>query len=296
MDRSSPFLPVVAGSCALALLCLLVATSHAQGTSKSAQPARKSADAEGSAIPGGVVRWSAPGTKSCRMGGKSWPPLDETCYFPIDLLQKPSVVTVTRVGAGRSETARVRIDAHDYGTQEVNLPDIPQRDPSAADRQRMAREGQLIARVFGRRESPATFRLPLGPPAKPMAPCKAFGVDRVFNGKPAPQPHMGMDCLTPAGTPVIAVADGTVALARDLFHPGNAVFVDHGHGLVSESFHLAEISVTEGQVVKKGDVLGKVGTTGRSTGPHLFFGVRWHGARIDPKWVLGDPSKITAVR
>ena len=98
-----------------------------------------------------------------------------------------------------------------------------------------------------------------------MASGKAFGVNRVFNGKPAPQPHMGTDYLTPAGTPVIAAADGMVALAQDLFHPGNAVFVDHGDGLITMSFHLSEIAVQAGQAVKKGELLGKVGTTGRST-------------------------------
>src|ERR1700722_17488193 len=87
---------------------------------------------------------------------------------------------------------------------------------------------------------------------------------------------------TPIGSPVLAVADGKVALAADLFFPGNAVFIDHGDGLVSMYFHLAEINVKAGDDLKKGHILGKVGSTGRATGPHLFFGVRWHDARINP--------------
>ena len=230
------------------------------------------------------------------MGGRSWQPLDETCYFPIDILQKPGIVTVTRVGTSATESARVRIDAHDYGTQEVELPDIPQKNPSRTDIARMAREGNLIARVFQRREGPPQFTLPLGPPAKPLPSGKAFGVNRVFDGKPAPQPHMGIDFLAGPGTPVLSVADGTVVLAQELFHPGGAVFVDHGNGLVTMSFHLSEIDVRAGDVVKKGDTVGKVGTTGRSTGPHLYFGVRWHGARINPRPLLEDPSRITPIR
>ncbi len=265
---------------------------------KPAAPFKDNPDARtaGSAIPGGIVRWSETGTRSCRMGKRSWPALGDTCYYPIDILQKPGLITVTRIGAGKSESAKVRIDPFDYGTQAVELPDIPQRDPSRADLKRIAREGQLLAKLWQRREGPRQFTLPLGPPAKPLPAGKAFGVNRVFDGKPASQPHMGIDYPIGPGNPVIAVADGTVALADDLFNPGNAVFVDHGDGLISESFHLSEMSVKAGDTVKKGDVIGKVGTTGRSTGPHLFFGVRWHGARINPRFLLEDPSKIAAVR
>lgn len=79
------------------------------------------------------------------------------------------------------------------------------------------------------------------------------------------------------------------------FFAGNAVFVDHGDGLVSMYFHLSEIDVKAGQKIKKGQTLGQVGSTGRSTGAHLFFGVRWHNARINPELLLGDPAEIPAV-
>jgi murein DD-endopeptidase MepM/ murein hydrolase activator NlpD len=89
------------------------------------------------------------------------------------------------------------------------------------------------------------------------------------------------------GSPVLAVADGTVVLARDLFY-ANAVFIDHGDSLVSMYFHLGEVAVTAGKDIKKGHTLGTVGSTGRATGPHLFFGVRWHGARINPDLLFED--------
>ncbi len=103
------------------------------------------------------------------------------------------------------------------------------------------------------------------------------------------------DYSTPEGTRVLAVADGTVVMAEDLFFPGNAVFIDHGDGHISMYFHLSEIGVKAEQQVSKGDTLGLVGTTGRSTGTHLFFGIRWHGARINPQFLLEDPAKIPAV-
>lgn len=118
---------------------------------------------------------------------------------------------------------------------------------------------------------------------------------RVFNGKPTSQPHTGIDYPTPVGSSVLAVADGTVVIAEDMFFEGNAVFIDHGNGLISMYFHLSDIDVAGGQEVKKGHILGRVGSTGRATGPHLFFGIRWHDARIDPKFVLEDPRKIPSL-
>jgi murein DD-endopeptidase MepM/ murein hydrolase activator NlpD len=245
--------------------------------------------------PGTLVRWSVPGTTRCRMGARSWPPLGETCYYPIDLEHKPGVITVTRQGKNRSETARIAITQRAYGTQEIELPDIPQANPSAADLKRNERERILLAKIFRRKEGPAKFTLPLGKPANPLPEGKSFGVDRIFNGKRAVQPHTGSDYPLPASTPVQAAADGTVVLAQELFYPGNAVFIDHGDGLISMYFHLSDINVHAGQEVVKGDRVGQVGTTGRSTGPHLFFGIRWHDARIDPRMVLEDPARIPAL-
>jgi murein DD-endopeptidase MepM/ murein hydrolase activator NlpD len=247
------------------------------------------------AAPGTVVRWSVPGTKRCMMGARSWAPLGDTCYFPIDVEHKPGVVIVARLGAKRSERARVSVEPRSYGTQAIELPDIPQANPSPADLRRNERERVLLAKVFNRKEGPPRFDLPLGKPANPLPEGKSFGVDRVFNGKRAAQPHMGSDYPVPASTPVLAAADGTVVLAQDLFYPGNAVLIDHGDGLISMYFHLSDINVEPGQEVAKGEAIGKVGTTGRSTGPHLFFAVRWHNARIDPRFLLEDPARIPAL-
>jgi len=248
-----------------------------------------------SAEPGTIVRWSAPGTKRCRMKERSWPALEETCYYPIDLLQKPGIIRITRWGHGPGETAHIMVEPYAYGTQEIELGDIPQANPSPKDLKRDAKERVLLNKVWKHKEGPAKFTLPLGPPARPLPEGKSFGVKRIFNGKPAAQPHTGADYATPVNTPVLAVADGTVVIAEDLFFPGNAVFIDHGDGLISMYFHLSEIRVKTGQQVNIGDMVGLVGTTGRSTGPHLFFGVRWHGARINPQFLLKDPARIPAV-
>jgi murein DD-endopeptidase MepM/ murein hydrolase activator NlpD len=80
-----------------------------------------------------------------------------------------------------------------------------------------------------------------------------------------------------------------------MFFEGNSVFIDHGDGLISMYFHLSEIKVQAGQEVKRGETLGLEGATGRATGPHLWFGVRWHDARIDPHFLLENPDRIPAV-
>jgi murein DD-endopeptidase MepM/ murein hydrolase activator NlpD len=122
------------------------------------------------------------------------------------------------------------------------------------------------------------------------------GAKWIFDGKPdASEIHTGVDYALGTGTPLVAVADGTVAVAEDLFFTGNAVFVNHGNGLVTMYFHLSEIKVQAGQDVKKGETLGLAGSTGRASGPHLHFGVRWHDARISPEALLDDPADIPAL-
>jgi murein DD-endopeptidase MepM/ murein hydrolase activator NlpD len=246
--------------------------------------------------PGTVVRWSSPRTKRCVMGGRAWPAMEETCYYPVDLFEKPGVIRISRRGIGAAELAQISVAAYPYDTEDIVLGDIPQANPSAADLQRNGREQARLAKVWSRHEGPARFTLPLGAPVSPRPDGKGFGDKWIFNGKPdASELHTGADYALSAGTPVAAAADGTVVVAEDLFFPGNAVFIDHGDGLITMYFHLSEIKVQVGNEVKRGDIIGLVGLTGRASGPHLHVGVRWHNARVDPQFLFGDPSKIPAV-
>jgi hypothetical protein len=248
------------------------------------------------AVQGTLVRWSVPGTKRCGMGGRTWDALQETCYYPIDMLHKPGLVKVNRHGVGPTKAAQISVLASSYGTQEIDLGDIPQANPSPEDLRRNARDQALVEKIWARREGPARFTLPLGAPASPLPEPKGFGAEWIFNGKPdSSEIHSGVDYALGPGTAVSSLADGTVVLAEDLFFTGKAVFVDHGNGLVSMYFHLSDIKVQAGQDVKKGESLGLVGATGRLTGPHLHLGVRWHDARIDPQPLLEDPAKIPAI-
>jgi murein DD-endopeptidase MepM/ murein hydrolase activator NlpD len=279
-------------SLALALAALTMAVGPVPATARPAKGPTPKIEAE----QGSVVRWSVPGTKRCGMGKRSWDALQETCYYPIDMLRKPGLVKVTRQGVGPAQFAQISVGASSYGTQNIELGDIPQANPSPADLRRNARDQALLEKIWKRREGPARFTLPLGSPAMPLRDAQGFGATWIFNDKPdSSEIHSGADYALAPGSPVSALADGTVVLAEDLFFAGNAVFIDHGNGLVTMSFHLSEIKVHTGQDVKKGETLGLVGSTGRVTGPHFHLGVRWHDARIDPQALLDDPAKIPAI-
>jgi murein DD-endopeptidase MepM/ murein hydrolase activator NlpD len=140
-----------------------------------------------------------------------------------------------------------------------------------------------LSRVTPEREWSGKFTAPADAPISDV-----FGSQRVFNGK-AQRPHFGLDFRVPAGTPVAAMNQGTVLLARPLYYEGNCVVIDHGLGLLTLYFHLSEFKVKEGDVVKRGDVLGLSGGTGRATGPHLHVAVRWQGTYLDPARLMQLP-------
>ena len=112
-----------------------------------------------------------------------------------------------------------------------------------------------------------------------------FGVRSVLNGQPR-GPHNGADFAAGTGTPILAPAGGVVAYAREFYYSGNTVILDHGFGLYSTMAHLSAFDVKEGARVSRGQLLGKVGATGRVTGPHLHWSVRVSGARVDPESLL----------
>ena len=124
------------------------------------------------------------------------------------------------------------------------------------------------------------FRTPVS-----AAPTDSFGTRRMFNGKLA-SIHKGMDFRAAMGTPVRAGNSGMVVLARPLYYEGNCVVIDHGLGLFTLSMHLSRIDVREGQRVAAGERLGLSGATGRVTGPHLHWAVRWESAYLDPAKLL----------
>jgi len=153
-------------------------------------------------------------------------------------------------------------------------------EPDARAQQRIARERALKERTFST-SSPMPlwsggFRAPVV-----AAPTDSFGTRRVFNGKLA-SIHKGMDFRARSGTPVRAANAGVVVLAQPLYFEGNCVVIDHGLGLFTLSMHLSRTDVEEGQHLKAGEQIGLSGATGRATGAHLHWAVRWQSAYLDP--------------
>ena len=153
-------------------------------------------------------------------------------------------------------------------------------EPSPEQQQQIAEgvkvKDDYLNRVTPEREWDGPFTAPAD-----AATSDVFGSQRIFNGV-AQRPHWGLDYRVPAGTPVAAMNQGTVLLARFLYFEGNCVVIDHGQGLLTLYFHLSEFKVKEGDVVKRGQEIGLSGGTGRATGPHLHVAVRWQGIYLDP--------------
>lgn len=238
--------------------------------------------------PGTIVRWPALAGESCASGDRVWAPLADACWVPVDLLASGEIV-VTRSRPGWKKELILRIGPYPYPEQHLTVPERMVH-LSPEDLERSRRESARVAALWSRHTRPL-FSLPIHPPLQPLPRGERFGARRVFNQEPR-SPHTGVDYRAAAGTPVLAAEGGTVVLAEEHFFAGNSVFIDHGGGLISMYFHLAELAVREGDQVRRGQTVGAVGSTGRSTGPHLHFGIRWLGARVDPALLLEPAGAI----
>lgn len=218
---------------------------------------------------GGVARWTGIAAKECGVYGKRYKAVDAACYYPVDIRTTPGSHEIALWDQdGKQHLGVLKVQKTDFPTVDMPLPDKLDRflHMSTDDTARAASERNEVAKVLGGSDTAPRFSLPLGAPAARLPRSEDdFGSDRIFD-KEHTSLHSGRDYPVAAGKPVKAVADGTVVLAADHFFTGNAVYIDHGNGLVSMNFHLASIAVKAGDQVKRGQVIGKIGGTGRATG------------------------------
>jgi murein DD-endopeptidase MepM/ murein hydrolase activator NlpD len=184
----------------------------------------------------------------------------------------------------RSETLTIQVRKRDWDVQHITgLPPAQVTPDENALRRIITERAELTAARS--RESPlAGFAAPLAWPARGRI-SGVFGSQRVLNGQPR-QPHYGLDIAAPTGTPVSAALGGRVTLSGEHFFFGQLLVLDHGHGVNTLYAHLSERLVAEGQEVAQGDPIGRIGATGRVTGPHLHFCLSWYQTWLDPQPLL----------
>ena len=200
--------------------------------------------------------------------------------LPVPLDEKASQLSLRVSVQGLPAVQQhIRIVQKKYPAQELKV-ERAYVEPPPEVRARIAEEARRTREILGTFSLRRQWRLPMQRPI-PGEISSAFGLRRVFNGQPRSQ-HRGLDLRGAAGTPVLAMADGTVALAEELYFSGNVVYLDHGLGLFSVYAHLSAIDVRPGQQAFRGQILGRVGSTGRSTGPHLHLGCYALGTAVDP--------------
>tara|TARA_B100002003_G_C14049313_1_gene505420 strand:- start:130 stop:960 length:831 start_codon:yes stop_codon:yes gene_type:complete len=187
---------------------------------------------------------------------------------------------------GRRELLQFSIEDKEYVEQHITITNERQVNPNADDMVRINRESAEMNRAFTSWDDSQTPVFGMRAPVQGVR-SSSFGLKRFFNGQPR-NPHSGMDIAADEGTPIYAPAPGVILTTGNYFFNGNTIILDHGHGLISLYCHMNTIDVVAGTVVDTGDQIGKVGQTGRVTGPHLHWSINLNNTRVDPALFLVD--------
>ena len=203
----------------------------------------------------------------------------------------PEAKLVIVLPDGRRESRILKIDRREYDIQRIDgLPASKVTPRSEEDLARIRAEVKMVKKARAIDGARADFLSGFRWPTKGRI-SGVYGSQRILNGEPR-RPHFGIDIAAPAGTKVVAPSDGVVTLVHpDMFFSGGTMIVDHGHGLSSAFLHLSRILVEEGERVTQGQPIAEVGSTGRSTGPHLDWRMNLFDRRIDPALLVGPMPK-----
>ena len=195
----------------------------------------------------------------------------------------PGIIPVRVQAGGAEETADLEVVEPGFEVHSLTLAN-KYVEPPASVRKRMAGDTQAFTKAFSQPFAPPLFAERFDWPRR--APTGGrFGDQRVLNGKKR-SVHYGLDISGPRGAPIAAANDGEVVAVRDAYMSGNTVVLWHGADLYTVYFHMDRVDVRPGQKVRRGDILGALGSTGRATGPHLHWGVKVGGLYVDPESIL----------
>ena len=237
------------------------------------------------AVPGGIHQVDLPpGVNRAFFQGKPVLIHRGRAIVGIPLDAEPGAYEVELSGSAGPARRPFEVVDKAYPEQRITIENQRMVDPLPEDLQRIRDE---MRRQLAQYDRFSSRRLDIVPFVKPVEGITSspFGRRRILNGQPR-SPHSGLDIAAAAGTPIRAPAAGAVTMTGDLYFNGNTVFLDHGQGLISMYCHMSAIDVTQGDEVQRGDVVGRVGATGRVTGAHLHWSVSLNGNRVDPVLVM----------
>ena len=187
---------------------------------------------------------------------------------------------------GEQQSVPVTLEKREYAIQRIEgVPKRTVEPPPEAVLKRIRRE---VAEIKTARDTNSDLMAFLSDFQWPLTGriSGVYGSQRVYNGKPG-RPHYGVDVARPTGTVVVAPADAVVTLVQqNNYYSGGTLIMDHGYGVSSTMIHLSEVLVKDGQTVKQGDPVAKVGASGRATGPHLDWRLNWFEVKLDPVTVV----------
>ena len=209
---------------------------------------------------------------------------DGDFVFGIDRDQKYDL-TFTEIVEGRKTTITKKVLKRKYNIQRIDGLAESKVTPPVSVYKRIKKENNAIGEARAINSNLQFFKEKFIIPVEGII-SGVYGSQRILNGKPR-WPHYGIDIAAKKGTMIKSTASGTVTMAEDdLYYTGGTVIMDHGHGISSIYSHLENVLVSVGDQINQGDIIGTVGSTGRSTGPHLDFRINWFQTRLDPMSVL----------
>lgn len=258
------------------------------GATQSAEP---TVHLEGPRVQGGLLRGRVPRGSTVTFEGERVR-VSRDGWFLIGFGREASPKAVLSVvfPDGRRQRYGLAVKSRKYRIQRIDGLPPGKVTPSKEDLKRIRREVALVKRARAIDDPRTDFLGGFRWPVKGII-SGVYGSQRILNGQPR-QPHYGIDIAAPKGTRVVAPAAGVVTLAHpDMYFSGGTMMVDHGHGLQSAFLHLSRFLVKKGQRVKQGQPIAEVGSTGRSTGPHLDWRVNLFGRRLDAALLVGPMPK-----
>tara|TARA_A100001011_G_scaffold381525_1_gene450194 strand:- start:2591 stop:3391 length:801 start_codon:yes stop_codon:yes gene_type:complete len=195
-------------------------------------------------------------------------------------------ILVKITSKGKTKVFEKKIFKKIYKIQRIDGLPKKQVTPPKEVYERIKKDNILIGKARAINSDLDFFKEKFTPPLQNSIITGVYGSQRILNGKPR-RPHYGLDFASPEGTPIKAMLDGVVTLSEDdLYFTGGTIIFDHGHGISTLYMHLKNVDVKMGDKIKQGDIIGSVGMTGRSTGPHLDIRLNWFNVKLDPESVL----------